>query len=91
LGTREIVDGTIAQDIKQGFAGGLNGYRKVRDNAPLGVRLWLRGIMTVTETFATVGLSKELTIVYDMFSGAYSDTIITSRYGIYGYVINAYM
>jgi hypothetical protein len=82
--------GQILEDAGNGFKGYLNGYRDVRDNAPIGIRLWLRGTLTITEMGATAGLSGTTKIVYDMFSGAYSDTIITSEYGLSGYIIHGY-
>jgi len=95
LGTREIVDGTIAQDIKQGFIGGYGGYRTIMDNSngkvPLGVRYMLKGVLTVTEMGATTGLSGWQSISYDIVSGAYFDTFQTSGNALAGFYIKVYV
>lgn len=65
----------IGNDIVTGFEGGLNGYRDVRDNAPLVPRYMLIGGMTVTEMGLTAGLSTSSKIAEEIFSGAYLDTI----------------
>ncbi len=83
--------GQILEDAGNGFKGYLNGYRDVRDNAPIGIRLWLRGTLTITEMGATAGLSGWKAIAYDMVSGAYFDTIQVNKYNLMGYYIKGYV
>jgi len=45
----KITDGTIGSDISQGFKGGLEGYREVRDNSPWYAQAMLKGSMTAVE------------------------------------------
>ena len=90
-GNRALPMQNILRGAGKGLEGGLEGYRDVRDNAPLGIRLWLRFSLMTVEIGATAGLSEGATTAYDMFSGAYFDTPITSRYVMYGHIIHIYM
>ena len=83
--------GQILEDARKGFKGYLEGYRNVRDNAPIGIRLWLKGTLTITEMGATAGLSGWKAMTYDMVSGAYFDTFQTSRDALIGFYIKAYI
>ena len=90
----KIVDGTIAQDIKQGFIGGYRGYRTIMDNSngkvPLGVRYMLKGVLTVTEMGATKGFVEGIDTIYNMSSGFLLDTVPTNIYGYVGYYSRQY-
>jgi hypothetical protein len=80
LGTK-LTDGTITGDIGEGFEGGLNGYREVRDNAPAYASWMLKGAMTVTEMGLTVRVPSGIIEIYDFTSGMAFDKIPTSGYG----------
>jgi hypothetical protein len=90
LGTK-LTDGTITGDIGQGFEGGLEGYREVRDSAPIGIRLWLKGLSTATEMGATAGLSSAYAVGYDMISGAYFDSYQTTKASLGGFYLKMYI
>jgi hypothetical protein len=90
----KITNGEIGSDAIEGLEGGVEGYRSIMNNkngnVPLGIRVWLRGVMTLTEMGATTGLSGWKSMTYDMISGAYFDTFQTSRNALIGYYIKAY-
>ncbi len=87
----KITDGTIASDIKEGAIGGLNGYREVRDNAPSPIKVWLQGIMTITELGLGAGLLSGISHIYDFTSGMFFDTSpIASPAGLAGFYTRQY-
>ncbi len=61
------------------------------EKIPLGLRVGLKGVATVTEMGATAGLPERVAMVYDMFSGAFFSTYQTSIYGFAGFYIKAYI
>ena len=87
----KVTDGTIGNDIVQGLEGGLNGYRQVRDHAPLGVRIWLKTTMTVTEMGMTAGLSGIKAVSYDLVSGAFFDTAPVTKASLAGFYSRTYV
>ena len=60
-------------------------------NVPLGIRIWLKSTLTITEMGLTAGLSGWQSTSYDMISGAYFDTFQTSTNALAGFYIKAYI
>ena len=73
--------GEIWSDVGEGFEGGLNGYREVRDNAPIYASWMLKGAMSATEMGLTVKIPSGIIEIYDFTSGMFFDTVPTSGFG----------
>jgi len=69
----KITDGEIGSDIAQGFKGGLEGYRQVRDNSPWYAQAMLKISMTSVELGLTAPLEmlSPVSIYVNSVSGAY--------------------
>jgi len=79
------------KDIPKALRGGLNGYREVRDNAPLVPRYMLNGAITAVELGLTGWIKDPLLYVYvNVTSGVYMDTIPLSPVAISSNIIHSY-
>jgi len=83
----KVLNSSLTEDIPIALEGGLDGYRDVKDNAPLIPRIMLKVGMTAVEIGLTGNLKGTQEMAYDFASGMLLDTQPLNVPGMVGQMV----